>query len=129
MISDDIKHDSAAVYAFTNQLLIHISNNPGPLPIQNLWCFLLVVVVACLLSLNICSACCTYDVAALSAQTHEQQQLDVACEISHFENQILQKDFKVRGHTPSDGNCFYWAALDQLQSMSADFGAKTHIQL
>ena len=34
MISDDIKQDSAAVYAFTNQLLIHISNNPGPLPIK-----------------------------------------------------------------------------------------------
>ena len=30
MISDDIKHDSPAVFAFTNQLLVHITQSPGP---------------------------------------------------------------------------------------------------
>lgn len=34
-----------------------------------------------------------------------------------FKSKIARKNLQIRGTTPADGNCFFWAVSDQLDSV------------
>ena len=51
-----------------------------------------------------------------SAARHESENVDSAIYNSAFEAAISTKGWKIHGHTPSDGNCFMWAAASQMNS-------------
>ena len=63
-----------------------------------------------------------------SIQTYNQEELNVGLTLSNFDTTLASKGWKVKGHTPSDGNCFFWAVSSQLEMHSPDKLA-THSQL
>lgn len=48
-------------------------------------------------------------------------------ELHHFESAIARKGWQIRGRTPEDGNCFFWAVSDQMDMKGLD--QQTHVQL
>ena len=44
-----------------------------------------------------------------------------------FSNSIMKKGWQIRGETPEDGNCAFWAISDQLEL--TDGSCYTHTQL
>ena len=73
-----------------------------------------------LASLIICIASSNTVAADVSCDTYNQEQLDTGCALSHFETSVDLKGWKVRGHTPSDGNCFFAPVADQRQHITPD---------
>ena len=47
--------------------------------------------------------------------------------MADFEEKNKAKAWKIRGKTPEDGNCFFWAVSDQLDRVMGS--AQTHTQL
>ena len=49
-----------------------------------------------------------------SIDSHDRHNVKYALALSDFEYSVSQHGYKVRGITPDDGNCFFWAMSDQL---------------
>ena len=55
----------------------------------------------------------------LSAQETETFRVQAATDLSALEAKLQGSCFKIR-NVPSDGNCFFWAASDQLDRLGLD---------
>ena len=78
------------------------------------------------MTLNIIKACG----GGLTEDTDEslqQNQIDFANVQHAFETKVYDKGWQVRGDTPADGNCLFWAVSDQLDKNGCE--TFTHTQL
>ncbi|WAR07956.1 hypothetical protein MAR_017914 [Mya arenaria] len=60
------------------------------------------------------------------AVRHTEQNND---ELQLFETSIARKGWRIRGTTPSDGNCFFWAVSDQLDLNRMEVHTHTDLRL
>ena len=64
---------------------------------------------------------------AQSILSENKHRLAVGTALSVLDDKLSTVGWKVRGHTPDDGNCFFWAASDQLDRVGLQ--TNTHQQL
>ena len=70
---------------------------------------------------------CLQAAIADSKNTYTSTEQSKTKTIHEFEEKIRTKGFKIRGETPEDGNCFFWAVSDQLDRTGSN--EVTHTEL
>ena len=59
------------------------------------------------------------DILKMSRMSKDQEDIRTASEMDKLKVTLSRRGLKVRGDTPSDGDCFFWVASDQLDRVGA----------
>lgn len=63
-----------------------------------------------------------------SLASHERHQQQNAVALESFKILVNKKAWNIRGSTPDDGNCCFWALSDQLDRVGSEISTHTELR-